>query len=371
MSIKTNHASESITPTVTGVLTVRASGALGLPFGPSIDRPLNSVAGYIRYASDLTLPEYYDGTNWQLLTNKLYVDTKIANITLDSLVDVESASPTDSQVIAYDATLGRFTTQTHALNVIVRQFVADGVSANFDIVTNVNTVQSLIVSINGIEQQPSYSYTLVDNHIVSFDGLPESGDIVQVKILKSTTSTDRPRPRITQISYSTISSFTTITIVATDITYGTGVKIGNRPVTRIDFLTPSTMQLMIETDRMEDSFWNNPQDLTLVDTSGNEFVYTSLINYGSSKPYWTNSVTYIGTFSGGDTINFALGVNSATSLTLSPAYAGENILPWLSISNEKIVGTAPRNSSPSRYEVQVTATNGSVNITKNYWLMVI
>jgi hypothetical protein len=131
------------------------------------------------------------------------------------------------------------------------------------------------------------------------------------------------------------------------------------------------MQLMVETSSIVGPAWSVPQDLTLVDTSGNEFVFTNLINLGPSKPYWTNSNSYIGSFSSGDTINFTLGVNNATSITIQPANAGESAISWLTVSGNSIVGTAPQNSSPSRYEIKVTASNGSVDITKNYWLLVI
>ena len=369
MSIKTNHVEESLTPQ-SGVLQVRASGAFGLPIGTQQQRP-TGVEGYIRYATNFTSPEFFDGNNWQLLTSKEYVDSAMSNITLDSLVDVESAAPTDGQVITYDANRGQFKTQTLALSIVTRLFAGDGNTLTFDIITSVSSVQELVVSINGISQEPYYSYTIIDGHIINFDEAPEVGDRIQVKILKSTTATDRPRPRIKQISYGNVSNFTTISIVATDITYGTGVKIGNQAITRIDYLTPEMIQVMIETDRMIDSMWNSPQDLVLIDTSGNEFTFKNLINYGQSKPNWSNSNAYIGTFSGGDTINFPIGVNNATSLSLGPAYAGESGISWLAISYNNIVGTAPNNSSPSRYEISITATNGSVAITKNYWLLVI
>jgi hypothetical protein len=111
--------------------------------------------------------------------------------------------------------------------------------------------------------------------------------------------------------------------------------------------------------------------LTLIDTSGNEYTYTNLINFGSAKPQWTDSNSYIGRFRGGDSIDFELAVNNATSITISPAYAGETLISWLTINGSSIVGTAPTNSTPSRYEITVTASNGSVDITKNYWLLVI
>jgi hypothetical protein len=381
MSIKTNHPEESLTPS-TGVLKVKASGAIGLPIGPSADRPVVSAAGYIRFADDIAKPEYFDGTNWQTITDKEYVDSrvgssganlgdKIANLKLDDLTDVMINGPTDGQVIAYDLPLGQFRPQTQSLAVTTRTFIADGIQTSFDLLVTASTVQNLVVSVNGIQQEPFYSFNLVNSHIVLFDEAPDAGDRVQVKILKSNATTDRPRPRVIGVSYSNIDKYTTITIVATDLTYGTGAKIGGQAITRIDYPTANTMQLMIETNRIAGPLWSYPQDLILVDTSGNEFVFTNLINYGLSKPYWTDSNSYIGSFSGGNTINFTLGVDNATSITLSPAYAGETAISWLSVSGSSIVGTAPQNSSPSRYEIKVIASNGSVDITKNYWLLVI
>jgi hypothetical protein len=381
MSIKTNHSLESLTPE-SGVLKIDASGAVALPVGPESDRPVVSAAGYIRFATDITTPEYYDGAVWQTVSNKEYVDNSvgnagsslsdvIANLGLDDLVDVDVTNKTNGQVLAYDLTLGQFTPQTQGLFVTTKTFVADGVTSSFDLQLNASSAQNLVVSVNGIQQEPFYSFNLIENHIVSFDEVPEAGDRIQVKVLKSNATTDRPRPRITAVSYSQIDKYTTITIVATDLTYGTGAKIGGQSITRIDYPTANTLQLMIETSSIVGPLWSSSQDLTLVDTSGNEFVFTNLINVGASKPYWTDSNSYIGSYSGGDTINFTLGVNNATSLILSPAYAGETAITWLSVSGSGIVGTAPTNSSPSRYEIKVTASNGSVDITKNYWLLVI
>jgi len=228
----------------------------------------------------------------------------------------------------------------------------------------------LVVSINGISQEPYYSYNVINGTTLAFDEAPESGDRIQVRILRSNTTSDRPRPKIVDVSYSTIGGFTTVSIVAHDITYGTGVKIGNKNITRIDYPAENILQVMVETSQVSGSTWNSPQDLTLIDTSGNEYVYRNLINYGTGKPQFLDSTNYIGRFRGGNSINFALAVNNAVSITLGPAYDGENPLSWLTVSGNNIVGTAPNNSSPSRYEIKVTISNGSVDITKNYWLLV-
>jgi hypothetical protein len=381
MSIKTNHTQDSLAPE-SGVLKVAAVGAIGLPAGAEAERPNISAAGYVRFASEVASPEYYDGTNWQFLTSKEYVDSRvgnageslsdvIANLKLNDLTDVTIQSQVDSQILAYDITLGQFINKSQAMSIVTRLFQGDGSALTFDILTSVGSIQNLVVSINGIQQEPFYSYTLVDGHIVAFDEAPEAGDRIQVKILNSTVSTDRARPKILNISYGEIAQYTTITIVGTDIPYGTGAKIGSTTITRIDYPVEGTMQLMVESSRMSGILWQYPQSLTLVDTSGNEFSFPALIHYGATKPKWTNSSSYIGSYQGGNAIDFELGVQNATSFSISPAYTGESALTWLSVSNGHIVGVAPQNSSPSRYEFTVTATDGIVNITKNFWLLVV
>lgn len=380
MSINVNHSSESLTPE-SGVLKINASGALKLPVGDTTTRPVGEE-GQIRYDTELLNPEFFDGTKWQLIVNKEYVDsqistentnlsTKIDNLQLNDLTDVTVTNPVTGEVLVYDGTAGQFRSQINALTPITRYFTGDGSTLEFDIQTSVSNPNLLVVSINGITQEPFYSYTVTNGNIVGFDEPPELGDRIQVRILRSNTTSDRPRPKVTDISYSAIGPYTTISIVGLDFTYGLGAKIGNQYITRIDYPSDNILQLMIETSRMSAPFWNTPQDLTLIDTSGNEYTYTNLINYGASKPQWTDSTTYIGRFRGGESINFELGVNNATSLTISPAYAGESAITWLSISGTSIVGTAPNNSSPSRYEITVTASGSGVDITKNYWLLVI
>ena len=383
MSIKVNHSNETLTPE-SGILDINATGALKLPSGNVSNRPANASAGLIRYVNDtdLSSPEYYDGTDWRIIVNKDYVDNqistgdisitnKINNLELNDLTDVTVTGPTTGQVLVYDSTIGQFRSQTNALSPIARNFIGDGTTLEFDIQTSVSSPNLLVVSINGITQEPYYSYSIINGNILTFDEAPEVSDRIQVRILRSNTTSDRPRPIITDISYSVLGPYTTISIVALDVTYGTGAKIGNTNITRIDYPQDNILQLMIETSQVGGPLWNSPQDLTLIDNSGNEYTYKNLINYGSSRPQWTNSNSYIGRFRGGDSINFILGVNNGTSITISPAYAGESTISWLTISGNSIVGTAPINSSPSRYEITVIASNGIVDITKNYWLLVV
>jgi hypothetical protein len=383
MSIKVNHSNETLTPE-SGILDINATGALKLPSGNVGDRPSNVSPGLIRYVSDTGLanPEYYDGIDWKIIVNKEYVDTLtsisdtnliniINNLQLNDLTDVTVTGPTTGQVLVYDSTIGQFRSQTNALTPITRNFIGDGATLEYDIQTSVSSPNLLVVSINGITQEPYYSYSIIDGNTLSFDEAPAQSDRIQVRILRSNTTSDRPRPIITNISYSVLGPYTAISIVALDVTYGTGAKIGNTSITRIDYPQDNILQLMIETSRITGPSWDSPQDLTLIDNSGNEYIYKNLINYGSLKPQWTSSNSYIGRFRGGDSIDFKLRVNNTTSITISPAHAGESAISWLTISGDSIVGTAPTNSSPSRYEITVTASNGIVDITKNYWLLVV
>jgi hypothetical protein len=380
MSIKINHVTETLTPE-NGVLDVASTGALKLPTGIENQRPLGKE-GMLRFSKDLLNPEFHDGATWKLLADKGYVDSAleqgntdltgvINNLQLNDLTDVTVTNPTTGEVLVYDSLFGQFRSQTNALTPITRNFTGDGVTLDFDIQTSVSSPHLLVVSINGITQEPYYSYTIIDGVTLTFDEAPAENDRIQVRILRSNTTSDRPRPKIVDISYSVMGPYTTVSVVCLDITYGTGAKIGTHAITRIDYPSQSILQLMIETSQI-DSSWNSPQDLTLIDTSGNEYVYKNLINYGATKPQFTDSTSYIGRFRGGESIDFELGVNNnTTGLSISPANAGESAISWLSASGNSIVGTAPNNSSPSRYEITVTATNGSVNITKNYWLLVI
>jgi hypothetical protein len=380
MAIKVNHSTETLTPEG-GVLEINAQGALKLPIGDSTQRPLGSE-GQFRYSNELFNPEFFDGTNWQLLTNKVYVDSQITqtdtdltntinNLQLNDLADVTVTSPVTGEVLVYDTTIGQFRSQVNVLTPITRNFMGDGVTLEFDIQTSVSSPNLLVVSINGITQEPYYSYAIIDGTTLTFDEAPAESDRIQVRILRSNTTSDRPRPKVTNISYSTIGAYTTISIVCLDITYGTGAKIGGQAITRIDYPSENILQLMVETSQVTGSLWNTAQDLTLVDTSGNEYVYKNLINYGASRPQFTDSTSYIGRFRGGDSINFLLGVNNTTSINIQPANSGESAISWLSVSGTSIVGNAPNNSSPSRYEITIVASDGLINITKNYWLLVI
>jgi hypothetical protein len=178
MAIKINHQSETLTPD-SGVLEVNASGALKLPVGVEADRPVGA-AGLIRYAENLSNPEYHDGLSWKLLVNKDYVDSRVGNssssitevissLKLDDLTDVTIANPVTGELLVYDTTFGQFRNQTNSLAPITRYFFGDGQTMEFNIETSVSSPNLLVVSINGITQEPYYSYTIIDGVTLTFD----------------------------------------------------------------------------------------------------------------------------------------------------------------------------------------------------------
>ena len=322
-----------------------------------------------RGAADTALQTNIDTEETARIAGDAGLQTTIDNLALDDLTDVTNTSPTDGQLFAYDGTLGDYRPQTVALAPVNKNYVGDGTTLQFDLGQDVPSPNNLVVVVDGIAQKPLYSYVVTNGDKLVFDEAPESGSIIEVRILVGQLTTDRPRPKISNIAYSETAApvFNLITFNVTEMTYGMGAKIGDVPIAHIEYPTAGSMQL-----KTAETFTGN-QSITLIDNSGNEFVFEDAFAEpdGTSNPLWTDATKFIGTFSSGDTINFPIGVNSTSTLTLGATSAQETTPTWLSISGLTLVGTAPTLSSPCRYEFQIIATIGSKSISRNYWLVVI
>jgi len=322
-----------------------------------------------RGAADTVLQTNIDTEETARIAGDAGLQTTIDNLALDDLTDVTNTSPTDGQLFAYDGTLGDYRPQTVALAPVNKNYVGDGTTLQFDLGQDVPSPNNLVVVVDGIAQKPLYSYVVTNGDKLVFDEAPESGSIIEVRILVGQLTTDRPRPKISNIAYSETAApvFNLITFNVTEMTYGMGAKIGDVPIAHIEYPTAGSMQL-----KTAETFTGN-QSITLIDNSGNEFVFEDAFAEpdGTSNPLWTDATKFIGTFSSGDTINFPIGVNSTSTLTLGATSAQETTPTWLSISGLTLVGTAPTLSSPCRYEFQIIATIGSKSISRNYWLVVI
>ena len=322
-----------------------------------------------RTNADTTLQSNIDAEETARIAGDAGLQTTIDNLELSDLTDVTNTSPTDGQMLSYDGTTGNFRPQTVALAPVNKNYVGDGTTLQFDLGQDVPSPNNLVVVVDGIAQKPLYSYVVTNGDKLVFDEAPESGSIVEVRILVGQSTTDRPRPKISNIAYSETAApvFNLITFNVTEMTYGFGAKIGTVPIAHIEYPSAGSMQL-----KTAETFTGN-QSITLIDNSGNEFVFEDAFAEpdGTSNPLWTDARKFIGTFSAGDSINYAIGVNSTSTLTLGATSSQETAPTWLSISGLTLVGTAPTLSSPCRYEFQIIATIGSKSISRNYWLVVI
>jgi hypothetical protein len=117
-----------------GLVQIVGNDALGLPAGNTLQRPTNVSAGYIRFNTDTTSLETFDGSTWEAGTASL-----------------------TSQVLN-----------------------GDGVSNSFVLSSTVASETDLIVSINGTLQQPTTAYT-VNGTNITFTEIPVAGDTIEVR----------------------------------------------------------------------------------------------------------------------------------------------------------------------------------------------
>ena len=129
-----NVYTDYISGNIGNVISFASSGAIGLPVGTTSNRPIGS-SGYVRFNLDTPALEYFDGTVWVPVTNTI----------------------TDQQ-IAPDGTNNTYT--------LTQQATAIGV----------------IVSINGVVQQPNLAYTITNNQI-TFNEVPYVTDLIDIRFL--------------------------------------------------------------------------------------------------------------------------------------------------------------------------------------------
>lgn len=126
----------------TGIVQIVGNDALGLPAGNDATRPLYPAAGYTRYNTDRQTIEYYDGNTW-LAAGSSIISSEIIN--------------------------------------------PDGVANTYTLGSN-TTVDGVLVSINGTLQQPTYSYTIVNNNQIVFTEIPLTSDIVEIRFIAASTT---------------------------------------------------------------------------------------------------------------------------------------------------------------------------------------
>jgi hypothetical protein len=136
----------SSTQTTNAILAMNATNSFLMPVGNTAQRPGTGVTGMLRFNSTLDAVEVYDTDGW--------------------------------------ATVG-----TPAFTIISdEQFNGNGVTVAFTL-SAATTTNSTIVSINGIVQIPTIAYSVggVGSDTLTFTEAPQTGDIIDVRILTTTT----------------------------------------------------------------------------------------------------------------------------------------------------------------------------------------
>jgi hypothetical protein len=130
--------------TTNAIVAFNASNSILMPVGNTGQRPATGVTGMLRFNSTTDSLEVYDNSSW-------------------TTVGVPSFTVIDDQ-----------------------QFNGDGVTVAFTINSN-QTTNSCIVSINGVVQIPTIAYS-VSGTTLTFTEPPESGDIIDVRQITTTTT---------------------------------------------------------------------------------------------------------------------------------------------------------------------------------------
>jgi hypothetical protein len=128
----------------TGLVTVTGNSGLKIPSGTTAQRPSGVSSGTIRYNTSNGNTEIYNGASWETIG--------------DTLVSITS------QVINGDNTTTVFTLSQSA------------------------TASSIIVSINGVLQDPSNAYTVTSGTTLTMAEAPATTDKLEIRFISNTTT---------------------------------------------------------------------------------------------------------------------------------------------------------------------------------------
>jgi hypothetical protein len=126
-----------LTPTGIGIVNITGNTALQVPSGNNGEYPTFTTPGMIRWNTSYNYLEVYTGTTWEA-------------------VGLEGTT-----VVTSDT------------------FTGDGSQVNFTLTQN-NTTQGTLVSINGVLQIPTTSYTVTGN-VLTFSEAPLSTDVIEAR----------------------------------------------------------------------------------------------------------------------------------------------------------------------------------------------
>jgi len=126
-----------IVPSGSGIVAMPVTTAVAIPSGNTAQEPSGAPAGSIRYNTDTTSPEFYNGNSWVAMTT----------------------------AVGYQTFTGNGTGNVYPL-------------------TQTTTTGGVLVSLNGVQQTPGTAYT-VSGNVISFTEIPLSTDTVDVRYIAS------------------------------------------------------------------------------------------------------------------------------------------------------------------------------------------
>jgi len=125
----------TIAPTGTGLVYINTNTALSIPYGNTSQEPSNAPQGSIRYNTDTSSLEFFNGTSW-----------------------IQTTSTFDTQTIN-----------------------PDGVNQTYTLIRTTDSA-GILVMLNGVMQLPDVAYTVVTDQI-TFAEVPQPTDVIDIRFV--------------------------------------------------------------------------------------------------------------------------------------------------------------------------------------------
>ena len=231
----------NLNPTGSGIVAINSNTALLLPVGTNSNYPPIPTSGMVRWNTSVGYLEVYTGIKWEA-------------------VGIEGSTT----------------------NVVSDVFTGDNSTTTFNLSQN-NTTSGTLVSINGVIQLPTTSYTVTGN-VITFNETPVSTDIIEVRQYVPSTTIGSLINGNASLSITTIGNLatvkfvndglTTITVDSTKITQSVPVVVSvpnisvNSTTAQIDTFSPTlyrTAKYIVSCSNYSSNYFQSSETLIVHD----------------------------------------------------------------------------------------------------------
>ena len=196
------NANIFITPGANGYVSINTNTAFQIPVGTNSSYPPINRVGMLRWNSDLGYLEVYTGVTWQSV-----------------------------------GTAGSTTT------VVSDVFTGDGSTVNFTLSQN-NTTSGTLVSINGVIQLPTTSYT-VNGNVMTLNEAPVSSDIVEARQYVPSTTVGNLSSGNASLAMTTVGNLATAQFINDSITT---LTVDSKKITQSVPLVANVANISVNSD---------------------------------------------------------------------------------------------------------------------------